>query len=78
MFLSGTMRCADEQELSSVKGRLAGIPYVVVGYKGLEVVVEYTPTDRQTDREMEETIARLSDIIESVATHGLSLMTEKR
>lgn len=77
MFISGTMVCKDQEEFDSVFGKLSGLP-VEIAVFDLEIAVEYEPTDRQTQGEIEEIIARLTDIIESVETHGFSQMTERR
>lgn len=74
MLFSGMMNCRDQSEYDSVMGRLKGLP-VKVYTEGLDIIAEYIPGDRETDREIEETVARLADIIESVEAHGFTLMT---
>lgn len=77
MLLTGTMTCQSQEEFDSVFGKLSGLPVEIAAFD-LDIVVEYEPNDRQTEQEIEEIVARLADIIESVEKHGFSLMTEKR
>lgn len=71
MEFVGTATCKDEEELLSILGRLATVPNIKVNRQSLNVTVEYTPKDTETSREEEETIAKVTDVIESVATHGI-------
>lgn len=76
MILSGTMTCQSQEEFDSIFGKLSGLPVKIATFD-LDIVVEYEMTDQQTDAEVERVIIRLIDIIESVETHGFSLIGEK-
>lgn len=71
MEFFGTATCKSEEEMLSVLGRLATVPNIEVNRQSLNVTVSYSPKDTETSREEEETIAKITDVIESVATHGI-------
>lgn len=77
MFISATMSCKSQEEFDSVFGKLAGLPVQVSTYD-LDIAVEYEPSDRHTETESKCIVARLVDIVESVETHGISEMIERR
>lgn len=76
MMLTGTMSCRNQDEFDDVFNKLSGLPVDIAAYD-LELYVEYEPDDKQTDLESKIIVARLTDIIESVETHGFSLMAER-
>lgn len=73
MFIA-TAKCRDEGELINILGRLACIQNASVETEGLDVAVTYEPTDYETSREEEETIAKLTDIFDSIPTHGICII----
>ena len=77
MFIAGTMSCRNQEEFDSIFNKLSGLPVEIATYD-LDIAVEYEPTDTQSDREADIIAARLCDIIESVETHGISRMTERK
>ena len=77
MFISGTMACKSQDEFDSIFGKLSGLPVDIATF-GLDIAVEYEPKDTQTEQESEHIVARLIDIIESVDTHGISRMLERK
>ena len=77
MFITGTMSCRNQEEFDSIFDKLSGLPIEVATFD-LDIAVEYEPTDNQTDREAEIIVAKLCDIIESVETHGISRMLERK
>lgn len=77
MLLTGTMSCKDHDEFVSIMGQLKGLPVEVFANEP-DIIAEYSPADTDSDADINETVARFVDIIESVWTHGFSLMAEKR
>lgn len=77
MLLTGTMTCKDHDEFESIMGRLKGLPVEVFANEP-DIIADYSPADTESDAEIDENVARFVDIIESVATHGFSLMAETR
>lgn len=73
MLLTGLMKCKDEYELDMTLNKLKCVRNAQVSVDGLTITVDYEPSDIETAFEEEETVARLTDIIESVGTHGLSI-----
>lgn len=71
MLFVATARCQDEGELIQVLGRLACITNAQVEVQGLDIGIIYEPSDTETSREEEETIAKLTDIIEPIPIHGI-------
>ena len=77
MLLTGTMSCKDHDEFESVMGQLKGLPVEVFANEP-DIIADYSPADTDSDSDINETVARLVDIVESVWTHGFSLLAEKR
>ena len=73
MLMTGVMECQDEYELDMILNKLKCVRNALVTTRGLTVTVDYIPSDNETEFEEEETVARLTDIIESVEVHGLSV-----
>lgn len=73
MFIA-TAKCQDEGELINTLGRLACLQNVNVETLGLDLAVTYEPSDYETSREEEETIAKLTDIFDSIPTHGICII----
>lgn len=73
MLLTGLMECKDEYELDMVLNKLKCVRNAKVYTHALTVAVDYEPSDTETAFEEEETVARLTDIIESVEVHGFSI-----
>lgn len=73
MLLSGLMICNNEYELEMVLKKLKEVRNAQVTVQGLSVVVDYEPADTETSFEEEETIAKITDILESVELHGFSM-----
>lgn len=74
MFFVATARCQNEVELLNTLGRLACVPNAVVENQGLDLAITYEPKDTESSREEEETIAKLTDIMESLPTHGICII----
>ena len=74
MFIA-TAKCQNEGELINVLGRLACIQNASVETQGLDIAVMYEPADYETSREEEETIAKLTDIFDSIPTHCIISQT---
>lgn len=73
MLLTGLMECKDEYELGMMLNKLRCVRNAEVYTHGLTIAVDYAPSDTETAFEEEEAIARLTDIIESVEVHGISV-----
>lgn len=73
MLLSGLMICNNEYELEMVLKKLKEVRNAQVTVQGLSVAVDYAPADTETSFEEEETVARITDILESVELHGFSI-----
>lgn len=73
MQLTGIINCKDEAEKSTTMHKLKGIMNAKICTNDLTIIVDYEPSDTETEFEEEETIARLTDIIESVEFHGFSI-----
>lgn len=77
MVLTGVMSCKTQEKFDSILRRLRGLPVDISTYD-FDITVDYESQDTQTDREINEIIAMLLDIIESVEEHGISRFGEKR
>ena len=73
MFIA-TAKCQNEGELINILGRLACIQNASVETQGLDIAVIYEPADYETSREEEETIAKLTDIFDSIPTYGICII----
>lgn len=73
MLLTGFMECQDERELDMVMNKLKCVRNIEVINNGLTVIVDYTPLETETAFEEEETIARITDLVESVEVHGFGI-----
>ena len=73
MQLTGIINCKDESEMSTTMRKLKGVMNAKICTNDLTIVVDYEPSDTETEFEEEEAIARLTDIIESVEFHGFSI-----
>lgn len=73
MQLTGIINCKDEDEMSTTMRKLKGVMNAKINTNDLTVIVDYEPSDTETEFEEEEAIARLTDIIESVEFHGFSI-----
>lgn len=71
MRFVGTATCKDENEILDILGKMATMPTVNAIRRNMDLIVEYEPKDTETSREEEETIARLTDILEAVEYHGI-------
>lgn len=74
MHLVGTANCSSEIEILEVLSKFATMPNVKATRSNLELSIEYSPKDTENDREEEETIAKIVDILETVDIHGISLV----
>lgn len=75
--LTGRANCKDEMELNEVIAKLNHIPAAITEVDGLTVNVLYTPLDTNSDSEIGRTVARILDVIESVYSHGFSIISER-
>lgn len=73
MQLTGIINCNDEHEMEATMNKLKGVRNAKVFTNNLTIAIDYEPSDTETEFEEEETIARLTDIIESVEFHGFSI-----
>lgn len=73
MVLTGVMQCKDQYELDYTMSRLKCVREAIITSHELTICVDYSPSDTDSSFDEEEAIARLSDIIESVEIHGLSV-----
>lgn len=74
MLFVATAKCQSKKELLNVLSRLASIQNANIETEGLDVAVTYEPADTETSREEEETIAKLTDIFDSIPTHGICII----
>lgn len=73
MVLTGIMECKDQYELDYTMSRIKCVRGAIITSYELTICVDYSPSDTDSSFDEEEAIARLSDIIESVEVHGLSV-----
>lgn len=73
--LTARAHCVDEKELTEVVTKLNYIPAAFVDVDNLTVNVRYTPLDTSSDSEIGHTVARILDIVESVFSHGFSIIS---
>lgn len=74
MYFIGEAYCANNTQMVSVLSRVATLPNVVIRKDDTHLTIEYTPKDTETSREEEVTVAKLTDIIQSVDKHGISII----
>lgn len=74
MYFIGEADCNSNAQTVSVLSRVATLPNVLIRKDGNKLTVEYTPKDTETSREEEITVAKLTDIINSVEKHGISII----
>lgn len=73
MLFTGIMECETRQERENVLGRLKQVRNAKVIADNMTVIVDYEPADTENSREEEENIALLTDIVQSVEVHGISM-----
>ncbi len=73
-MLIATAECRDEIEMTLFLGKLASIHNISVEVQGLRVGIAYEPQDCETSREEELTIAKITDTLNSTATHGVCII----
>lgn len=73
MQLTGIINCKDESEMEVMMRKLKGVINAKIYTNDLTIAVDYEPSDTETEFEEEETVARLTDIIESAEFHGFSI-----
>lgn len=73
MILTGIIECQDESEMQKIVRKLKGVMNAKICTNDLTIIVDYEPSDTETEFEEEEAIARLTDIIESAEIHGFSI-----
>lgn len=74
MYFIGEADCNSNAQTVSVLSRVATLSNVLIRKDGNKLTVEYTPKDTETSREEEITVAKLTDIINSVDKHGISII----
>lgn len=74
MYFIGEAYCANNAQMVSVLSRVAALPNVIIRKDENNLAIEYTPKDTETSREEEVTVAKLTDIIQSVDKHGISII----
>lgn len=75
LHFTGTAECKDEAQAKEVAKNISYITGVVCRCSGKNVEVMYEPSDMETEHEIEVKIVRLSDILESIPIHGVSILS---
>ncbi len=74
MYFIGEAYCGNNAETVSVLSRVATMPNITIRKNNNHLTVEYEPTDTENARDEELAIAKLTDIIQSVEQHGISII----